>query len=230
MGSVVMGSTIVFIVFPHSLSLQVDNYYTARQYNLTDLDIVREGLSSGKPLTRSFSFDGERVVGSLIRAPLLDWNILVVPHRCGLPFGAQHRQDLHYSPLPGPPSCRRPVAPHVPFPGSKIGKAPIPCPTIESGEEVGDWPKGPVREFNLLGDALHSMANALHERENRLNDQLHFLQQLLNSIPIPVYYKDVDGVGTYSMKFFGEKVLGGLVAFTTSEDIGTTFTLTLMQA
>jgi PAS domain S-box-containing protein len=30
--------------------------------------------------------------------------------------------------------------------------------------------------------------------ETKLNEQLHFLQQLLDSIPIPVYYKDVDGV------------------------------------
>jgi two-component system cell cycle sensor histidine kinase/response regulator CckA len=30
--------------------------------------------------------------------------------------------------------------------------------------------------------------------ETRLNDQLHFLQQLLDSIPIPVYYKDTDGL------------------------------------
>ncbi len=30
--------------------------------------------------------------------------------------------------------------------------------------------------------------------ETRLNDQLHFLQQLLDSIPIPVYYKGADGI------------------------------------
>ncbi len=30
--------------------------------------------------------------------------------------------------------------------------------------------------------------------ETRLNEQLHFLQQLLDSIPIPVYYKDKEGV------------------------------------
>ncbi len=37
------------------------------------------------------------------------------------------------------------------------------------------------------------------------------------------------GLGTYSMKFFGETVLGGQVAFTTSEESGTTFRLTLEQ-
>jgi signal transduction histidine kinase len=37
------------------------------------------------------------------------------------------------------------------------------------------------------------------------------------------------GLGTYSMKFFGEKVLGGLVDFTTSEN-GTLFRLTLQQS
>lgn len=37
------------------------------------------------------------------------------------------------------------------------------------------------------------------------------------------------GLGTYSMKFFGEKVLGGLVNFTTSESEGTTFRLSLLH-
>jgi hypothetical protein len=37
------------------------------------------------------------------------------------------------------------------------------------------------------------------------------------------------GLGTYSMKLFGEKVLGGMVDFSTSEDEGTTFRLVLMQ-
>ncbi len=35
------------------------------------------------------------------------------------------------------------------------------------------------------------------------------------------------GFGTYSMKLFGEKVLGGMVSFTTSEADGTTFSFTL---
>jgi hypothetical protein len=38
------------------------------------------------------------------------------------------------------------------------------------------------------------------------------------------------GLGTYSMKLFGEKVLGGVVDFTTSTDDGTTFRLSLLQS
>jgi hypothetical protein len=37
------------------------------------------------------------------------------------------------------------------------------------------------------------------------------------------------GLGTYSMKLFGEKVLGGQVNFTSSDQDGTTFRLTLQQ-
>lgn len=35
------------------------------------------------------------------------------------------------------------------------------------------------------------------------------------------------GIGTYSMKLFGERYLGGKVAFTSAEPVGTTFTLTI---
>lgn len=39
--------------------------------------------------------------------------------------------------------------------------------------------------------------------------------------------QDGRGLGTYSMKFFGEKILGGNVSFVTSEKGGTVFSLTL---
>jgi PAS domain S-box-containing protein len=48
----------------------------------------------------------------------------------------------------------------------------------------------------LLMGSVH-VARDITERkyaETKLNEQLHFLQQLLDSIPIPVYYKDVGGV------------------------------------
>ena len=35
------------------------------------------------------------------------------------------------------------------------------------------------------------------------------------------------GVGTYSMKLFGEQILGGRISFTTSTEEGTTFTFVL---
>lgn len=37
------------------------------------------------------------------------------------------------------------------------------------------------------------------------------------------------GLGTFSMKFFGEQILGGTVGFSSSEEDGTVFRLTLMQ-
>ena len=37
------------------------------------------------------------------------------------------------------------------------------------------------------------------------------------------------GLGTYSMKLFGEKILGGKIEFTTSENDGTTFSFTIAQ-
>ena len=171
-----------------------EGQYTARQYNLTNLDIVREGLASDKPVTRSFSFNGTKVVGCLIRAPLLDWNILVASpveqaYRSALTTTGIFSTALLMALLLASGlsllmshSLARRFEKFV----SHAGK-------IEAGEDAGEWPKAPVREFNLLGEALQTMANTLRERENRLNAQVLFLQQLLDSIPIPVYYKDVSG-------------------------------------
>jgi PAS domain S-box-containing protein len=168
--------------------------YTARQYNFTNLQIVREGLASAKPLTRSFSFNGERVIGCLIRAPLLDWRILVASpvesaYRSALTTTGIFATALFITLLLA--SGLALLMSHSL--ARRFDKIVSHVRRIESGEDAGEWSKAPIREFNLLGEALQSMAEALHDREHRLKGQLHFLQQLLDSIPIPVYYKDVEG-------------------------------------
>jgi PAS domain S-box-containing protein len=169
--------------------------YTARQYNLTNLEIVREGLASGRPVTRTFSFNGERFVGCMIRAPLLDWNILVAS-----PLEVAYRSALTTTGIFATALCMSLLLAAAlsllisHFLAKRFENLVSHARRIESGEDAGEWPKAPVREFNLLGEALHSMANTLRERENRLNVQLLFLQQLLDSIPVPVYYKDTGGV------------------------------------
>jgi len=169
--------------------------YTARQYNLTNLEIVREGLASGGPLTRSFTFDGTKFVGCLIQAPLLGWNILVAS-----PVDLAYRSALTTAGIFATALCLALLlASGLTLLMSqslarRFEKFVAQARRIESGETASEWPKGPVREFNLLGEALQSMANSLHKREINLNEQLHFLQQMLDSIPIPVYYKDTDGL------------------------------------
>lgn len=168
--------------------------YTARQYNLTNLEIVKDGLASAKPLTRSFSFNGKRVVGSLIRAPLLDWNILVAS-----PVALAYRSALTTTGIFATALCialllasgLALIMSHSLV--TRFEKLVSHAHGIESGEEAGEWPSDPVREFNLLGEALQSMADTLREREKSLNAQVYFQQQLMDSIPIPVYYKDAVG-------------------------------------
>jgi PAS domain S-box-containing protein len=169
--------------------------YTARQYNLTNLEIVREGLASGRAVTRTFSFDGYRFVGCMIRAPLLDWNILVAS-----PIDLAYRSALTTTGIFATALCMAFLLAAAlsllisHFLAKRFENLVSHARRIESGEDAGEWPKAPVREFNLLGEALHSMATTLRERENRLNVQLLFIQQLLDSIPVPVYYKDTGGV------------------------------------
>lgn len=168
--------------------------YTARQYNLTNLEIVKDGLASARPLTRGFSFNGKRVVGSLIRAPLLDWNILVAS-----PIEIAYRSALTTTGIFATALCialllASGLALFMSHSlATRFEKLVSHARGIESGEEAGEWPSDPVREFKLLGEALQSMADTLREREKSQNTQVYFLQQLMDSIPIPVYYKDAGG-------------------------------------
>ncbi|HOP40085.1 MAG TPA: PAS domain S-box protein [Geobacteraceae bacterium] len=169
--------------------------YTARQFNLTNLEIVREGLAGDKPMTRRFTFNGTKVVGCMIKAPLLDWNILVAS-----PVDAAYRSALTTTGIFATALCMALLLAYglALFMSQSLArrfeKLVSHARRIESGENACEWPKAPVKEFNLLGDALQSMANTLREREARLDAQVHFFQQLLDSIPIPVYYKDRDGL------------------------------------
>jgi PAS domain S-box-containing protein len=154
--------------------------YTASQHNLTNLEIVREGLVSGKPVTRRFSFNGDRLVGSLIRAPVLDWSILValpvdVAYRSALTTTGIFATALFVALLLASGLSllmSRSLA-------TRFENLVSHARRIESGEEAGEWPKAPVREFNHLGDALQRMADALRDRENRLESFFSLSPDLL---------------------------------------------------
>lgn len=186
---------IVFILDRHGQVIaDREGHYTARQFNLTNLDIVGKGLASGMPVTGSFSFNGDRFVGCMIRASFLDWNILVAS-----PVQLAYRSALTTSGIFASALCLALLmASGMSFfmsssLASRFENLVSHARRIESGEEKGDWPKASIREFNFLAEALHSMAESLRERERRLNEQVDFLQQLIDSIPVPVYYKDVRG-------------------------------------
>ncbi len=195
-GIVEQGKQSVFIIDRRGQVIaDQEGRFTARQYNLTNLEIVREGIASNKPVTRSFSFNGVKVVGCLIRAPILNWSILVAS-----PVELAYRSALTTTGIFATALCLALLMAYgltlimSHSLATRLEELVTHARRVESGEEAGDWPKGPVSEFNLLGEALQSMADALHERENRLNAQLFFLQQLMDSIPVPVYYKDADGL------------------------------------
>lgn len=169
--------------------------FTARQYNLTDLEIVREGLASPRPVIRSFTFNGIRVVGCLVKAPLLGWSILVtspveVAYRSGLTTAGIFATALCLALLLASGLAlfmSRSLA-------TRFERLVAQARTIEAGGDAGTWPRTAISEFSLLGEALQSMADTVREREQRLNAQLNFLQQLLDSLPLPVCYKNREGV------------------------------------
>jgi len=59
---------------------------------------------------------------------------------------------------------------------------------------------GSVREYQSVGRDI----TVQKQMEKRLNDQLFFLQEMLNCIPIPVFYKDTRGVYLGCNKKFEE--------------------------
>jgi len=94
----------------------------------------------------------------------------------------------------------------------KTEEPPSFCPHVQTLEDCHEH-RAEVSEDGLGGDFIVTtspiydssgrlmgsahVARDITERkhaETKLNEQLHFLQQLLDSIPIPVYYKDANGL------------------------------------
>lgn len=59
-------------------------------------------------------------------------------------------------------------------------------------------------EVGLLGEAFNQLLSQLEEREDALKKQLDFSQTLMDTIPLPVFYKDTDGVYLGCNKAFEE--------------------------
>ena len=186
--------------------------YTASQHNLTNLEIVKEGLASGKPVTRKFSFNGDRLIGSLIRAPVLDWSILValpvdVAYRAALTTTGIFATALFMALLLASGLSllmSRSLATRFETLVSHARR-------IESGEEAGEWPKAPVREFNHLGDALQRMADALRDRENRLESFFSLSPDLLIVIDTDGTIRKVNTAWEQTLGFTPEQMIGGRI-------------------
>ena len=93
---------------------------------------------------------------------------------------------------------------------------------------------------NMITNALEATAEAgvVRVRAERTDNGLSFSVwnegTIAADVALRVFQRNFStkggagrGIGTYSMKLFGEKILGGKVSFTTSPEAGTTFTLSL---
>ena len=113
-----------------------------------------------------------------------------------------------------------------------------------------DYPETSVKtDASLVSRVLCNMIlNALEATDDQgsifvgieLDQEEHITFQVWNAREIPseiagrIFRRNFStkdetghGIGTYSMKLFGEKVLGGSVSFTTSHEGGTTFSFSL---
>jgi len=92
---------------------------------------------------------------------------------------------------------------------------------------------------NLLKNALEAseVSETITLRADQVEDEIHFSvhnpKQMPRKVELQVFQRSFStkgagrGIGTYSVKLFAERYLGGRVWFTTDAEAGTTFTLAL---
>ena len=93
---------------------------------------------------------------------------------------------------------------------------------------------------NMLINALEATEEGgtvkvwIEQHDNNLSFYVWNAQEIPKDVALRIFQRNFStkgepgrGIGTFSMKLFGEKILGGQIRFTTSSEIGTTFKFTL---
>ncbi|MFT5728212.1 MAG: hypothetical protein ACI8PB_002364 [Desulforhopalus sp.] len=54
-----------------------NNQYTGQQFNIANIPLVQKAIHVGLSSTESFEFQKQKMVGSVLQVPLIDWTVLV---------------------------------------------------------------------------------------------------------------------------------------------------------
>ena len=156
-----------------------DGRYTAQQLNVSNIPLVRNGISSSAPVTGKFQFNNQSMVGSISKCSVIDWYVLVAEttkaaYRPVITAETIVVLGLISALLFGIGSAvflSRKLA--QPFEALEANAR---C--LAKAEPTGPWPDCNVTEFGRLVDDLQQMELAIRQRENQLIDS----EQLLRSI------------------------------------------------
>jgi PAS domain S-box-containing protein len=159
-----------------------DGRYTAQQLNLANFPLVREGLKTAVPYFGSLTFEGRRMVGTMIDIPSMNWNVLVA-----------RQTDTAFRQLAI--MSRITAAGLVAALLLGIGAALIlarrlaarfeelarHARRIAAGEDAPRRSGETITEFAQLTDDLQQMADAIRERERQLGESERLLQSVMDN-------------------------------------------------
>ncbi len=158
--------------------------FTAQQFNLGHLSIVKKGLKATQPVVGSFELNGRAMTGCLVKASLIDWSVLIASP-----------EEISHAPVVKTFFILGFVLLFTVCTGMflaifqaqkfavKFEKLAEQTKQITKGEKIETGPVFNITEFKALADDFQTMADSIQEREayNRI---------LFASSPIPLLVLD----------------------------------------
>lgn len=177
------GGQIIFIIDRRGQVIADQNgRYTAQQFNLRNLQLIREGLAANTPVSGEFDIEGREMIGTMIPIPEMGWEVLIAwptqaafslikmtTHIAAVGLGIAVLLSIVAAWL-----MSRVISGRVEVLAGNARR-------IAMGEGAFAWPRGNIQEFNQLSTDLQQMADSLRERERQIGEHERLLQSVMDN-------------------------------------------------
>jgi PAS domain S-box-containing protein len=168
----------LIMIIDHSGQVVADNSgtYTAQQFNISNIPLIRSGINSDAPTTGHFSFDGHEMTGSIVQIPGVDWHVVIARSDISLYRTSLTITLVILAGILAALSCgiatsiyqARTLA-------ERFNELTSHARDIAEGNRTKNWPTSEITEFNQLSADLQDMSKQLQYSETlyrTLFDQL----------------------------------------------------------
>ncbi|MDA8141904.1 MAG: PAS domain S-box protein, partial [Desulfobacteraceae bacterium] len=158
-----------------------DGRYTAQQFNIGNLPLIKSALESHASQSGELQFDQRTMIANLVHTPTIDWYVLVAQPKAGA--YASLKAIVHIVIVGALIALLAGILFSIFFSrrmSQRFETLTVHARRVAGGIESSAWPKSTITEFNELSANLEQMAAAIHAYERQT-------ARLMSNLPGMVY-------------------------------------------
>jgi PAS domain S-box-containing protein len=174
-----------------------DERFTAQQLDISNIPIVKSGISSESPVTGRFQFEGQSMIGSTVKISSASWGVLVaqpveVAYQTVWVTTGIAAVGFLTAVLLGITMALL-MARKL---GARFESLAVHARRLVDEEGVSEWPKSNILEIQRLAESLSQMAGTLCKRSNELQVAKEYSENLIKVANMIIISLDMSGCVT----------------------------------